>query len=282
MNVRRLFFAPIALLTATACSPDANAPNRANAVCGTGANAGGGSASGGVAGVANAGAGNAGNAGASCGDPTLAVDPTALIDDMESPAPSTALSATRGGEWWSGGDDASKAAGAKITPDGDVAAELIPGGRCSSKYAVHVTGQGFQEWSEVSASFGWGSVDGGPPQLLPYDAHTRMGLTFWARIGDTSSASIRLNVSDVYSNDAGGICDKTATSGDTQCYDHFGISLAGLDVTWKQYRIPFSGLSQQMFGLPRPSVDTTRLYSIDFLLPVGSVFDFWVDDISFY
>ncbi len=260
MNAHRLLFLPT-LLALTGCAPDPNSDNRANAVCGAGANAGGGGASGGGAGSANAGAGIAGggSAGSSCGDPTLAVDPTAVIDDMESPAPPTVLSASTGGEWWAGGDDASKAIGAKITPDGDVTAELIPGGRCSSKYAVHVTGQGFQEWAELSASFVWTSVDGGPPQLLPYDAHARVGLTFWARIGDTSSASVRLNVSDAYSNDAGGICDKTATSGDTQCYDHFGVSLAGLDVTWKQYRVPFSGLSQQMFGLPRPSLDTTRL-----------------------
>ena len=219
---------------------------------------------------------------ASCGDPMLAVDPSALIDDMESPAPATVLGDKTGGEWWAGGDDASKATGATITPDGDASAELIPGGRGASKYALHVTGQGFQLWADLSASFGWGSVDGSPNRILPYDAHTREGLVFWARVGDTSTNSVRLNVTDQYSNDAAGICDPTATSGGTACHDHFGISLAGLDVTWRQYKIPFSGLSQQMFGTPRPAVDTTSLYSIDFLFPVGSVFDFWVDDISFY
>jgi hypothetical protein len=205
-----------------------------------------------------------------------------MIDDMELPAPPILLSANGSGEWWAGGDDASKATGASITPDGDATAELIPGGRCDSKYAIHITGHGFQEWSVVSASFGWGAVDGGPPQHLPYDAQTRVGLTFWARIGDTSSASVRLNVPDAYSSGDGGICDMTATSGDTACYDHFGVTLSGLDFTWKQYRIPFSGLSQQTFGLPRPSVDLTRIYSVDFLFPLGSAYDFWVDDISFY
>jgi hypothetical protein len=247
------------LLAAAACSPHSSDPNQN------------------VAGAAGG-----GSAGASCGDPTLAVDPTAMIDDMESPAPPTLLGAQSGGEWWAGGDDESKTVGATITPDGDVSADPIPAGRCGSKYAVHVTGQGFQSWSEVSASFGWGSRDGGPDQLLPYDAHTRTGLTFWARVGDTSTASVRLNVTDKYSNDNGGICDKTVASGDTACYDHFGVSLSGLDTGWTQYRIPFAGLSQQLFGLPRPSVDTADLYSIDFLFPVGSVFDFWVDDISFY
>jgi hypothetical protein len=261
MNMRGLLLVPLSLFALAGCSSSSNGPA-----------------------AANHGAGSAGTGGAdvSCGDPTLSVDPTALIDDMESPAPPTLLGANSGGEWWAGGDDPSKTTGATITPDGDVTAEMIPGGRCGSKYAVHVTGQGFQSWAVVSASFGWGPVDGGPAQLLPYDAHTRAGLTFWAHVGDTSTASVRLNVSDQYSNDAGGICDKTAASGDTACYDHFGTPLDGLDVGWKQFRIPFSGLSQIGFGIPRPAVDTASLYSVDFLFPVGSVFDFWVDDIAFY
>jgi hypothetical protein len=237
MNVSRVLLVPMAIFAAAGCS--SSSPNQAS---------GGGSGGGGGADAA------------SCGDPTVAIDPTALIDDMESPAPATVLGANTGGEWWTGGDDPSKATGATITPDGDATAEMIPGGRCGSKYAIHVTGQGFQAWSEISMSFGWGSVDGGPAQHLPYDAHTRTGLTFWARIGDTSTNSIRLAVPDQYSADDGGICDKTAASGDTACYDHFGIALADLDVAWKQYRIPFGGLSQVGFGIPRPSLDTASLY----------------------
>ena len=45
------------------------------------------------------------------------------------------------------------------------------GGRCGSLYAMHVTGQGFTSWAVLSVSMGWGSVDGGAPGLLPYDAH---------------------------------------------------------------------------------------------------------------
>jgi hypothetical protein len=260
MNLCKLLLVPMALLTVAGCGSDPKGASQASA--------------------GRTGSGD--DAAKTCGDPTLAIDPTAMIDDMESPAPSTLLRGNSGGEWWAGGDDASKATGAKITPDGDAPAELIPGGRCGSKYALHVTGQGFQSWSDVSASFGWGAPNGGADRLLPYDAHSRAGLTFWARIGDTSTASVRLNVTDQYSNEAGGICDKTVASGDTACYDYFGVELDGLDVVWKQYKIPFSGLSQQMFGIPRPAVDTASLYSVDFAFPNGSVFDLWVDDISFY
>ena len=185
------------------------------------------------------GGGTGGTSSISCGDPSLALDPTAMIDDMESPAPATLMGATRGGSWWAGGDDASKATGAAIVPDGPATAEMIPGGRCGSTYAVHVTGQGFGVWAVVNVSFGW---DDAAQILLPYDASFRTGITFWARIGDTSTDQVRLNVTDKYSNDQGGICDKTVPNGDTACYDHFGVALTELSTSWQPVQGP----------LPRP------------------------------
>jgi hypothetical protein len=219
---------------------------------------------------------------ANCPDDSVPLDPTAVIDDMESPNFQTNMPGDRGGSWWAGGDDASKAAGAAITPDGNVNSEAIPGGRCGSRYAVRVTGHGFGEWAVVDVAFGYGSVDGGPPQILPYDASFRTGIDFWARIGDTSTDQVRLAITDKYSNDVGGICDKTATGDPSKyCYDHFSTPLTKLSTEWRHYRIPFRGLAQQGFGVPRPQLDTTALYSIDFNFP-NAVFDFWVDDISFY
>jgi len=217
-----------------------------------------------------------------CPDDSVPLDPTALIDDMESPSFQTSMPGDRGGAWWAGGDDASKAAGAAITPDGNANSEAIPGGRCGSRYGVRATGHGFGEWAVLSVSFGYGSVDGGAPQILPYDASFRTGVDFWARIGDTSTDQVRLAITDKYSNDVGGICDKTPGSDPSKfCYDHFGTPLTKLSTEWRHYRIPFLGLAQQGFGIPRPHVDTTALYSIDFNFP-NAVFDFWVDDISFY
>ncbi len=94
-----------------------------------------------------------------CGDPYAPIDPTAVIDDMETPDYMTVRAAGRAGAWWAGGDPTSP--GASITPNGDAPAEPIPGGRCGSKYAMHVTGQGYTVWSVLSVSMGWGSVDGG-------------------------------------------------------------------------------------------------------------------------
>ena len=54
------------------------------------------------------------------------------------------------------------------------------------------------------------------------------------------------------------------------------------DTTWRQYRIPFGGLTQRDFGLPRPAVDSSTIYTIEFNFNPVTPFDFWLDDISFY
>jgi len=241
---------------------------------GTGGSAGGGGSAG-LSGAAG------GPSAASCPENSGPVDPTAMIDDMEAPDPSILMVGGRNGSWWSGGDMLSPAA--TIIPNGDASAEVIPGGgRCGSHDAMHVTGQGFTSWAVLTASFRYGSVDGGAPGLLPLDAHDRTGITFWARIGDTSANQVRFGVSDKYSRPEGGVCDASVSTGATGCYDTFGVDLAPLGTRWTQYRIPFSGLTQRNFGLPRDALDTSALYTIDFNFYVNEIFDFWVDDIAFY
>ena len=215
-----------------------------------------------------------------CGDDNQAIDPTAVIDDMETPDYMTVRAGGRSGAWWAGGDD--KSPGATITPMGDAPAESIPGSRCGSKYAMHVTGQGFTEWSVLSVSMGWGSVDGGVPGLLPNNNDFRTGVTFWARIGDTSSNKVRLAMTDKYSRPEGGFCVETTTDMSLACFDTHGVDLTQLDTTWRQYRIPFAGLTQRNFGLPRERVDPASIYTVEFQFATVTPFDFWVDDVAFY
>ena len=162
----------------------------------------------GTAGTGGTGGGGGGSAGmgggggmVSCGDPYATIDPTAVIDDMEAPDYMTVRAGGRTGAWWAGGDALSP--GAAIVPNGDAAAEQIAGGRCGSKFAMHVTGHGYTMWSVLSVSMGWGSVDGGAEGLLPNNNDFRTGVTFWARIGDTSSDKVRLAISDKYSRPEG-------------------------------------------------------------------------------
>jgi hypothetical protein len=235
---------------------------------------------GGAAGMAGGG-GAGGSTQASCPDSGGPVDPTAMIDEMESPDPAILMIGGRNGSWWAGGDMVSPSA--SIAPNGDAAAEAIPaGGRCGSRHAMHVTGQGFTSWATLTTSLVYGSADGGPAQVLPYDAHDRTGVTFWARIGDTSANQVRFSISDKYTRPEGGICDASVSTGPTACYDTAGVDLTQLGTRWTQYRIPFSGLGQRHFGLQESALDTRTIYTIEFDLFVNEIFDLWVDDIAFY
>ena len=239
------------------------------------------SGSGGAGGSSAAAGGAAGSGATACAASSGPVDPTAMIDDMEATDPLILMVGGRNGSWWTGGDMVSHSA--TIVPNGDTSAEPIPGGgRCGSLHAVHVTGQGFTSWAVVTTSLRYGAVDGGAPGLLPYDAHGWTGVTFWARIGDTSGNHVRFSISDKATRPEGGLCDVSASTGPTACYDNFGVDLTQLGTRWTQYRIPFVGLGQQHFGLEEQALNTNAIYTIDFNFLVNEIFDFWVDDISFY
>ena len=151
---------------------------------------------GGSGGAAGGRAGTGGGATVNCDAISDPIDPSALIDDMEASDYQTTMQGGRNGGWWAGGD--TESVGASIQPNGDANAEAIPGGRCGSMYAMRVTGQGFTSWAALTVSMGWGSVDGGRRGLLPFDATGRRGITFWARIGETSTDRVRVAFSDKY------------------------------------------------------------------------------------
>jgi hypothetical protein len=280
-KLRLAGWATLLLLLAPACS---SSPDYGSTGSGGFAGSLGGAGGAGVGGAA--GGGGTSVKTMNCPDTGGPVDPTALIDDMEAGGAALPKEAGRNGDWWAGGDSLSP--GATIVPNGEVASEPIPnGGRCGSLHAKHVTGQGFTSWAVLSVTLATGPVDGGGYTALPYDARIRTGLTFWARIGDTSANQVRFAVSDKYTRPEGGICDPNAPTGSTACYDTPGVDLKPLGTTWTQYRIPFAGLGQRNFGMKEPQAvgpgpDTSALYTIDFNLYPNEIFDLWIDDISFY
>jgi len=248
---------------------------------------------GGTAGTAGTGgtsaaAGMAGTAGMpmeSCPDPNEAIDPTAIIDDMEDRNAFVTEVAERTGGWWTAGDET---VGASMVPvQTDLSDELalpeaIPDPRCGSHYAMRVTGQGFLDWGAVmGVAFAFGERPNGEYGAVPYDASAYEGVEFYARIGDTSTTEVRYQISDSNSEPDGGVCSEVRGSSD-ECYDSFGVSLPKLDTSWRRYKIPFSGLSQRDYGYDADAVVTTAVYQISFNFPPASVFDFWVDDLTFY
>jgi hypothetical protein len=221
----------------------------------------------------------------SCPDPGDAIDPTAIIDDLEDGDSYVVDVAERSGGWWTAGDET---VGASMVPvqtdlsDELALPELIPEPRCGSTYAMRVTGQGFTDWGAVlGVAFAFGERPNGEFGAIPYDASAYNGVEFYARIGDTSTAEVRYQISDSNSEPDGGVCDETRGSED-ECYDSFGVGIPQLDTTWHHYKIPFAGLSQRDYGYDADAVVTTAVYQISFNFPPGSVFDFWVDDVKFY
>jgi hypothetical protein len=207
-------------------------------------------------------------------------DPTALIDDFESGSYLLPPIGGRVGGWYSDGDATPAAI---LQPSGDITPELISGGRCGSRHALHLTGAGFLDWgAQIITPLAYGANDAGASGFLPYDGSRYQGITFFARVGDTSSTNVRFAVADEYARPEGGIC-VLGGSIQTACYDTYGADLSlFLGTDWQEFRIPFAGLAQRNLGAHAATLDTSMIYDIEFDFAPNVIFDFWVDDISFY
>ncbi|HYQ17033.1 MAG TPA: hypothetical protein VEQ58_14780, partial [Polyangiaceae bacterium] len=204
---------------------------------------------------------------------------SALIDDLEDGNGSIPMTDGRNGSWWTAGDDT---AGATMVPIADQIAtpETIEGGRCDSKRAMHVTGQGYLDWgSLLGMDLLYGTRTDGTSGDLPYDASAYTGVEFWARIGDTSTDRVRFAVSDVNNEPYGGVCTDNDEV-NVQCYDAFSSYLVGLGPDWRHYRIAFASLTQRHFGFPASAAATNALFTVQFNFEPGAIFDFWVDDVA--
>jgi len=220
----------------------------------------------------------------SCPDAGVVVDPSTLIDDFEhSGNANLPMIAGRAGGWFASGD---ATPGAIVNPSGLAMPEPIPGGRCGSRHALHVTGSGFNDWgSLVAVAMHYGTNSAGVFEELPYDARARgyQGITFFARIGDTAVNTVRFAASDQYSRPEAGLCSTSGGVGNG-CYDTFGVPLDhDLGTEWKEFRVPWTGMSQRSFGLQGGlTPDASKLYDISFNFPGRVVFDLWVDDVRFF
>ena len=211
------------------------------------------------------------------------IDPTLLIDDFEHAGANLPLIAGRIGSWYAAGD---ATAGAIMQPIGAGVVRADPRRSLRQPQGAALTGSGFLDWgSQVEGTMHYGANDAGVSEELPYDAAARgyQGVRFFARVGDTSTTMVRFAVSDEYARPEAGLCDVNGSVG-TQCYDTFGTTLAqALTTEWREFRIPWTGLAQQAFGVPGGvAPDVSKLYNIQFTFPARVVFDLWVDDISFY
>jgi hypothetical protein len=241
----------------------------------TGGSSTGGTSTGGTSGSGTGGASGSGGTPAYCDAAFMPTDPTAIIDDIEDGNSLIAPVADRNGSWWITSDGTE----GTITPMSGAAPppEQILGKRCESEYGIRVTGQGFTEWgANVAIGFRYEGME------MPIDASDFSGVMFWARVGETHSSPVRVQFQDTNTYPNGGVCDPDPASGTEQCYDGWGTTLTPLDTEWRLYKIPFSRVTQQNFGYASEALDTTALYTLEWIVQQNTVFDLWLDDVWFY
>jgi hypothetical protein len=187
------------------------------------------------------------------------------LDDLEDNNNQITKTNGRDGYWWSAADPK----GSKIDM------QIAEPGFGGSEMAMHITGTTVPGKAEDQA---WGVLLGmnfvGEDVLL-YDASKYAGVAFKAKIGSPDSArAVRLKIADVNTHQNAGICKA--------CWNHFGKDLT-LTPEWKEYRVTFSGASQEAgWGDPRPqAVTPSKLVGLNWGVGPGNKYDIWIDDVTF-
>ena len=177
--------------------------------------------------------------------------------------------------------------------DNPPVAEPIPGGRCNSRYAMHIKGGPFFDWGgslgfNFSPPLNVTNMDVADPntgELRP--GRDLQGITFWGRLGGSSNNNVRIEVGEMHTDQAyvgsegGPICtpDTTEDNDELGC-DKFGAT-AQLRADWQQFLIPFAEMRQAGWGMRAERFDVSALLSFSISYAQGS-WDFWIDDLAFY
>jgi hypothetical protein len=146
-------------------------------------------------------------------------------------------------------------------------------------YAAHSTGSGF-----TAAGFGaymnvsMRSV--ADYALTPvYDASSYKGISFFAKVGATSSKSMRVRF---VSGDTDPRLKKCTVGGSTStaCYNHYYATVT-LTTTWAPHTVDFSSFVQGIDGMTNPSIDLKEMFGLEFYFAPPSNYDLWLDDLTF-
>jgi hypothetical protein len=138
--------------------------------------------------------------------------------------------------------------------------------------AVRVYGGPFTIWGALF-SVGLGA---------PYNASAYKGVSFWAKVGPSSSTGVRLTFPDKDTDPAGGICSTAPGAPPNGCFDHWGMPLSPLlSQSWTKVTVRFTSLSQGGWGNLVSQFDPSTVYGIQWEILAGATFDIWVDDLAF-
>ena len=189
----------------------------------------------------------------------------AMIDDGEDRDDQILVRQNRGGFIYTFVDTV----GSTILPT-ESGFKMERGGAHGSKYAVHITGK----VAATGETFAGVGMDLRNPRG-GYNASRYKGVSFLAKVGPKSTGHVRFSIPDVNTDKDGKVC--------TECFNAFGI---GVDLTeeWTRYEVAFSELKQEAgWGNPRPAaLEINKLFNVQWQVSApGSVFDIWIDDVSF-
>jgi hypothetical protein len=205
-----------------------------------------------------------GSGSSSSGGPQLKLTP---IDDMEDGNGSILSSA---GAWYTYNDMTVGATQAPIVGD-PFMMTAVPKANGPSKMAANTTGNGFTTWG---AGFGFDLNNDGVAKKA-FDASQYSGITFWALAGAGATTSIRFNVGDSQTTPEAGKCGM-------MCSDDFGANVT-LTGDWQQFTFRFADMKAVNWSKANlPAIDKAGLYYVHFQASQSTIFDIWIDDISFF
>jgi hypothetical protein len=191
---------------------------------------------------------------------------TPLIDDFEDGDGEIIRCAQREGPWFTYNDGSDGG-----VQDPAPRMKFVPqaSDRPGSKFAAHTSGKGFVE---RGAGMGLHLLrPKGADQKRPFDASRFSGVRFWAKAA--APLELQINVSDQNSEPIGGVCER--------CYAHFHDEVT-LTTEWAQHTVLFAEMHADDWGVPKqPSIDRSRIYTIEFHTPRSATFDLWIDHVEF-
>jgi hypothetical protein len=114
----------------------------------------------------------------------------------------------------------------------------------------------------------------------PYNASAYKGISFWAKVGPSSSPTVRVAFPDKDTDPAGGTCSTAPGAPANGCFDHWG-SQVPLSQSWTKVTVRFSNLTQAGWGNLVSQFDASTVFRIHWEIPAGATFDIWVDDLAF-
>lgn len=162
--------------------------------------------------------------------------------------------------------------------DKPLPAELIPDGRCGSRYALHLTSEFFYEWGGLV----------GFPFAPDTDVSDYEGVAFWGRIRWNTRSTVRVAALEpetdaTYRDPETDLprCDPQSTLDDFDeaCDPHGAFVIMTGD--WQWFAVPFAEMRQRGFGHVAPGLDLTQVRRVDIEYGQGA-WDLWVDDLAFY